>query len=167
MQMAWDMTGCTYDARQFCRFKHIQSFWLLLSFEKSVVLAQHAQDAFDDFDNELKGLPDDARAHLKQFCQNKNLEKLEYLLQQMFDCLLLRVAQPVDPNDQEAIDLKRISLRDILQGDRDAPLYCKEPDETLTEEDILTFPADILGKHIPDTWLAVLRELTQRRKEFQ
>ncbi|XP_048239631.1 E3 ubiquitin-protein ligase rnf213-alpha-like [Haliotis rufescens] len=161
-------TITSQKARQFCRFKHIQSLWLLLSFEKSVVLAQHAQDAFDDFDNELKeGLPDDARAHLKQFCQNKNLEKLEYLLQQMFDCLLLRVAQPVDPNDQEAIDLKRISLRDILQGDRDAPLYCKEPDETLTEEDILTFPADILGKHIPDTWLSVLRELTQRRKEFQ
>ncbi|XP_071112725.1 E3 ubiquitin-protein ligase rnf213-alpha-like isoform X2 [Haliotis cracherodii] len=161
-------TITSQKARQFCRFKHIQSLWLLLSFEKSVVLAQHAQDAFDDFDNELKeGLPDDARAHLKQFCQNKNLEKLEYLLQQIFDCLLLRVAQPVDPNDQEAIDLKRISLRDILQGDRDAPLYCKEPDETLTEEDILTFPADILGKHIPDTWLSVLRELTQRRKEFQ
>ncbi|XP_046558706.1 E3 ubiquitin-protein ligase RNF213-like [Haliotis rubra] len=143
-------TITSQKARQFCRFKHIQSLWLLLSFEKSVILAQHGQDAFDDFDNELKeGLPDDARAELKQFCQNKNLEKLEYLLQQMFDCFLLRVAQPVDPNDQDAIDLKSISLRDILQGDRDAPLYSKEPDETLTDEDIFSFPAVILGEAHP------------------
>ncbi|XP_071112375.1 E3 ubiquitin-protein ligase rnf213-alpha-like [Haliotis cracherodii] len=161
-------TITSQKARQFCRFKHVQSLWLLLSFKKSLVLAQNAEDAFAYLDSELKtDLPEEARAELKRFCQKKSPEKVECLLQTMFDCLLLRVAQPIDPYDEDAVDPKTMSLEGILQGDRDAPLYCKEPDETLTEEDILTFPADILGKHIPDTWLSVLRELTQRRKEFQ
>ncbi|XP_067673877.1 E3 ubiquitin-protein ligase rnf213-alpha-like [Haliotis asinina] len=161
-------TITSQKARQFCRFKHIQSLWLLLSFEKSRVLAQNAQDAFDYLDTEFKrDLPEEARTELKRFCQKKSPDKMECLLQAMFDCLLLRVAQPVDPYDEDAVDMKSMSLRDILQGDRDAPLYSKEPDDTLTDEDILTFPAVILGKHIPDSWLSILRELEKRRKEFQ
>ncbi|XP_046565361.1 E3 ubiquitin-protein ligase RNF213-like [Haliotis rubra] len=166
-------TITSQKVRQVCEFRHVQSLWLLLTFQKSVILAEHHQDPFSNLDSEHKvDLCEEERTNVLEFCQRKSPDKLEFLLQEMFDCLLLWVAVPADNSDGPSP--KSMSLKDLLQGHLDRSLNSDEglgtrsssTDQTLTEEDIDSLPPGIKGMHIPNTWLLLLQEISRRRKEM-
>ena len=57
------------------------------------------------------------------------------------------------------------SLRDIMLGNIDSPLYAEDPVETLIMEDIMKFPVDIKGCQATCAWLTVYKEIEDKRKQ--
>ena len=65
------------------------------------------KDAFDNLGPDMKEmLSDNQTDSLAMFCQHQTHNKLEFILQEIFDCILLRIAQPQSHQDEDAIDLK-------------------------------------------------------------
>ncbi|XP_041355042.1 uncharacterized protein LOC121372662 [Gigantopelta aegis] len=102
---------------------------------------------------------------LVQFCRHQILNKLEFVLQEIFDCILLRIAQPQAHRDEDAIDLKETSLRDIMYGDIGSPLYAVDPVETLVVDDVEKFPDDIKGNQATSAWLTLYKEIEDKKKQ--
>ncbi|XP_041355040.1 E3 ubiquitin-protein ligase RNF213-like [Gigantopelta aegis] len=159
-------TIASQKARQMCRFKHVQSLWLLLNLEKSQVLATHNQDAFDNLGPDMRKKLSDAQTNsLVRFCRHQILNKLEFVLQEIFDCILLRIAQPQAHYDEDTRDQKDMSLRDIMLGNIDSPLYDLDSVEKSVMEDITDFPDDIKGSQATEAWLTVYKEIEDMRRQ--
>ncbi|XP_041350668.1 E3 ubiquitin-protein ligase rnf213-alpha-like [Gigantopelta aegis] len=159
-------TIASQKARQVCKFKHVQSLWLFLNLEKSQVLAVHNQDAFDNLGPDMKKKLSDTQTNsLVWFCRHQILNKLEFVLQEIFDCILLRIAQPQAHYDEDTRDQKDMSLRDIMHGNIDSPLYDLDSVEKSVMEDITDFPDDIKGSQATEAWLTVYKEIEVIRRQ--
>ncbi|KAK7494871.1 hypothetical protein BaRGS_00013998, partial [Batillaria attramentaria] len=156
-------------AQQICSLGHVQSLWILLCHQRASILAAHRQDAFDSQEKELRvELSDDQEKELEKTCQRMSIERLELLLLQLFECIMLRLSEPRDQDDDTQPDNFR--LRDVLMSNLDSPLYEQEPVEIssglLTQEDLAAFPESLQGRHSTCTWLACHKHLAQKRQHL-
>ena len=58
------------------------------------------QDAFDSVEKELReDLTPEQGKELEAMCQHMSVERLELLLLQLFECIMLRLSEPRDQDD--------------------------------------------------------------------
>ncbi|XP_062572465.1 E3 ubiquitin-protein ligase rnf213-alpha-like [Saccostrea cucullata] len=159
-------------ARSSCVCKHAQSLWITLAMEKTKRQASHKEDAFEGVSGELRvDLHPDQRDIITSFCEELSVERLELLLDTLFECIMLTITVPKGTDDDD-LDMTKLSLRDTMIGYLSAPQYDLD----------LTYPGwmtDLVGR-IPnegenftkimnnqavDVWLFLYAIYSQKRIE--
>ncbi|KAK3585587.1 hypothetical protein CHS0354_036774 [Potamilus streckersoni] len=146
-------------AKQICQYQHAQSLWLLLSLEKNKQLALHNQMIFDGLPEQFhQQLSADVYAQVLTFLQQLSVERLELLLELMFECIVLVISVPQDPNDEDFVDTKEKKFKDYLL----ALMIEKEVELNLGFD---AFPDDILSKFCVATWTLAYQCLQKKKKQ--
>ncbi|XP_061169263.1 E3 ubiquitin-protein ligase RNF213-like isoform X1 [Saccostrea echinata] len=110
-------------ARSSCVCKHAQSLWITLAMEKTKRQASHKEDAFEGVASELRvDLHPDQRDIITMFCEELSIERLELLLETLFECIMLTITVPKGTDDDD-LDMSKLSLRDTMIGYLSAPQY--------------------------------------------
>ncbi|XP_062573630.1 E3 ubiquitin-protein ligase rnf213-alpha-like, partial [Saccostrea cucullata] len=110
-------------ARSSCMCKHTQSLWITLAMEKTKRQASHKEDAFEGVSGELRvDLLPDQRDIITTFCEELSVERLELLLETLFECIMLTITVPKGTDDDD-LDMTKLSLRDTMIGYLSAPQY--------------------------------------------
>ncbi|XP_062605532.1 E3 ubiquitin-protein ligase rnf213-alpha-like [Saccostrea cucullata] len=110
-------------ARSSCVCKHAQSLWMTLAMEKTKRQASHKEDAFEGVSGELRvDLLPDQRDVITSFCEELSIERLELLLETLFECIMLTITVPKGTDDDD-LDMTKLSLRDTMIGYLSAPQY--------------------------------------------
>ncbi|XP_076467024.1 E3 ubiquitin-protein ligase RNF213-like [Babylonia areolata] len=166
------MTRTIYSrkAQQLCQLTHVQSLWLVLCHQRAVILAAHHQDAFDSVERELReDLSEEQGMEVEGMCQHMSVERLELLLLQLFECIMLHLSEPHTQDDD--VRPENFKLRDMLTTNLEMPLYHTEPVEVrsglLTVSDLLTFPDSLQGRHATAAWMLCRAQLALRRQMLQ
>ncbi|KAK7107714.1 hypothetical protein V1264_015588 [Littorina saxatilis] len=160
-------TVYSHKAQQLCSLTHVQSLWVLLCYQRACILAAHQQDAFDSVERELReDLTPEQGKELEATCQRMSIERLELLLLQLFECIMLRLSEPRDQDDDT--QPAKFKLRDVLETNLEAPLYYTEPIEVisrlLTIQDLASFPDSLEGRHAAATWILCHAHLANKRQ---
>ncbi|XP_070190023.1 E3 ubiquitin-protein ligase rnf213-alpha-like [Littorina saxatilis] len=167
-------TLCSRKAQQLCKLAHVQSLWVLLCYQRACFLTAHYQEAFDTLRKELREeLTVEQGKELEAACQRMSIERLELLLLQLFECIMLRLSEPHDGGDDARPE--NFKLRDMLTSHLEYPLYHKEPVEVqsrmLTPEDLTegesAFPDSLRCCHAAVTWLLCHAHLANKRHQTQ
>ncbi|XP_070188878.1 E3 ubiquitin-protein ligase rnf213-alpha-like [Littorina saxatilis] len=162
----------SHKAKELCKLTHVQSLWVLLCYQRACILAAHNEEAFDTIDKELRTeLTAEQGDELKAACQRMSIDRLELLLLQLFECIMLRLSEPRDQDDDTRP--ANFKLRDVLTTNLETPLYHKEPVEIqqgmLTIEDLTeresAFPESLQGCHATNTWLQCHASLANKRQQ--
>ncbi|XP_060085808.1 E3 ubiquitin-protein ligase RNF213-like [Ylistrum balloti] len=160
-------------SRAVCQCQHVQCLWLTLAQEKTKRLAKHKKDVFDSLGEEFrKELSDQQRQSLQYFCDGLQADKVDFLMEFLFECIMLMIAIPQNQDDEDYIDILGQSLQDNLQGYLYSPMYDEEPilpdwmAEVITRLDIDN-GEKLLVSQCVDVWLFLFNALhikeTERR----
>ncbi|KAL3881512.1 hypothetical protein ACJMK2_027944 [Sinanodonta woodiana] len=146
-------------AKQICQYQHAKSLWLLLSLEKTKQLALHNQMIFDglpeQFHHQLSAeLTEQVMASL----QPLSLERLEVLLELMFECIILVISVQQNPDDEDYVDAKEKKFKDYLFA-----LVSEEEVELLGG--LVAFPDDVLSKFCVATWTLAYQCLQEKKRQ--
>ncbi|KAL8581509.1 hypothetical protein ACOMHN_042902 [Nucella lapillus] len=169
MTTALKMTRTVHSrkAQQLCQLTHVQSLWLVLCHQRASILAANQQDAFDGVEKELReDMTPEQGLEVERMCQSMSVERLELLLVQLFECIMLHLSEAQTQEDDTSP--KNYILRDILKTNLETPLYHTELVEVrsglLTPEDFLTFPETLRGRHATATWMLCRAQLNVKRQ---
>ncbi|XP_076466869.1 E3 ubiquitin-protein ligase rnf213-alpha-like [Babylonia areolata] len=169
MTKALKMTRTIFSrkAQQLCQLTHVQSLWLVLCHQRAIILAAHHQDAFDSVERELReDMSVEQGMEVERMCQQMSVERLELLLLQLFECIMLHLTEPHTQDDD--VRPENFKLRDVLMTNLDTPLYHTEPVEVrsglLSVNDLLTFPDSLQGRHATATWMLCRAQLAHKRQ---
>ncbi|KAK3096790.1 hypothetical protein FSP39_003301 [Pinctada imbricata] len=161
-------------ARQSSLCRHVQSLWLTLAMQKTKNQASYKHDTFEGVGDELReDLTEEQREVVRGFCEELQLEKLEVLLETLWECIMLRISVPQNPDDEDYIDTTKFSLRDVMIGYMDNPGYSTELDfpdwlkeltwsNRMPESDS---PNTILASQAVDSWLFLYSLYGQKSQE--
>ncbi|KAL3881508.1 hypothetical protein ACJMK2_027940, partial [Sinanodonta woodiana] len=98
-------------AKQICQYQHAKSLWLLLSLEKTKQLALHKQVIFDGLPEQFhQQLSAELVQQVMAYLQPLALERLGLLLDLMFECIILVISLPQNPDDEDYVDAKEKNL---------------------------------------------------------
>ncbi|XP_021342051.1 E3 ubiquitin-protein ligase rnf213-alpha-like, partial [Mizuhopecten yessoensis] len=115
-------------SRAVCQCQHVQCLWLTLAQEKTKCLAKHRKDVFDSLGDEFrKELSEQQRDYLQYFCDGLQTDKLDYLMELLFECIMLMIAIPQNQDDEDYIDILGQSLQQNLEGYLYSPMYDEDP----------------------------------------
>ncbi|KAK3585575.1 hypothetical protein CHS0354_036762 [Potamilus streckersoni] len=146
-------------AKQICQYQHAQSLWLLLSLEKTKQLALHNQVIFDGLPEQFhQQLSDELTEQVKIFLQPLSLERLELLLDLMFECIVLVISVPQNPDDEDYVDAKEKKFKDYML----ALMIEKELELTFGLD---AFPDDVLSKFCVATWTFTYQCLQEKKRQ--
>ncbi|XP_061169274.1 E3 ubiquitin-protein ligase rnf213-alpha-like [Saccostrea echinata] len=159
-------------ARSSCMCKHAQSLWITLAMEKTKRQASHKEDAFEGVASELRvDLQPDQRDIIKSFCEELSIERLELLLETLFECIMLTITVPKGTDDDD-LDMSKLSLRETLIGYVSAPQYDLDPnnpgwmmnfvEQIPNEGENFT---KIMNNQAVDVWLFLYAIYTQKQSE--
>jgi hypothetical protein len=138
-----------------CRLMHVESLWLLLSYMRSCMQADHGQDPFDTIEGKYtEKIPEDQIDRVKLGLHHINLETF---LPSLHECILFKVTIKQDPNHEDYVDNVDQPLNDVLHAYMEAKGLVTIP--ALTDG---RFPAEIKLKHCVDTW-RMAHKLTRRQ----
>ncbi|KAL3881537.1 hypothetical protein ACJMK2_027969, partial [Sinanodonta woodiana] len=144
------------SAKLYCQYRHVKSLWLLLSLEKTKILAKHKEMIFDGIPEDFhQPLTPELRKALKEYLQHLPLKGLIPLLELMFECIVLVISVPQNPDDEDYVDAKEKKFGDYLQ----ALLYDKE-----IEVPLENFPEEALSKYCVSTWELAYRTLQEKER---
>ncbi|KAK7465937.1 hypothetical protein BaRGS_00037515, partial [Batillaria attramentaria] len=151
-------------ARQHCCLKHVQSLWLLLCLERARILAANHQEAFDDQGEHLrKDLTEEQKQDLQEALSRSSRERLDVLLQQIFECIMLRLMQQTEEGYASP---DNYSLRWLVLDNSEYPQYAEDPEEkqqeVLTEYDLRKFPDSVTASQAISVWLLLHAHLSGR-----
>ncbi|KAK7478894.1 hypothetical protein BaRGS_00029875, partial [Batillaria attramentaria] len=154
-------------AQQMCSLRHVQSLWILMCHQRASILAAHQQAAFDN--EELREeLSVDQGMELEKMCMELSIERLELLLLQLFECIMLRLSEPPDQDD--GTQPETFKLRDLLRSNLENPLYSVEPVEVrsglLTADSLDAVPQSLEGRHAMTAWLICHAQLLHKRQQL-
>ncbi|PVD28712.1 hypothetical protein C0Q70_11306 [Pomacea canaliculata] len=157
----------SHKAQQLCCLKHIQSLWVVLCHQRASILSAHKEDAFDSDTSLQEELTEDQKKEVKDMCQAMSVERLELLLLHLFECIMLRLSEPVDQEDD--VNPENFVLHDVLESNLEYPLYQVEPVEVrsqlLTSQHLSSFPVSLKGCHSKQTWLLCHSQLRAKRQQ--
>ncbi|KAK3585590.1 hypothetical protein CHS0354_036776 [Potamilus streckersoni] len=146
------------SAKLYCQYRHVKSLWLLLSLEKTKILAKHKEVIFDGIPEDLhQPLTSDLEKALKEYLQHLPLKCFVPLLELMFECIVLVISVPQNPDDEDFVDAKEKKFGDYLQ----VLLYDIEMDVPLQLEN---FPQEVLSKYCVSTWELAYRTLQHKER---
>ncbi|KAK3585576.1 hypothetical protein CHS0354_036763 [Potamilus streckersoni] len=146
-------------AKQICQYQHSKSLWLLLSLEKTKQLALHNQMIFDGLPEQFhQQLSTELVEKVMTFLQPLSLERLELLLDLMFECIVLVISVPQNPDDEDYVDAKEKKFKDYLLA-----LMIEEEAELLGG--LNAFPDDILSKFCVATWTLTYQCLQEKKRQ--
>ncbi|KAL5009497.1 hypothetical protein ScPMuIL_011802, partial [Solemya velum] len=161
LKMEWPIES--QKARQRCKFCHVRSLWFLLSMEKSKRLTQHGKNAFEDVDDDfIIPLPSDLKESLDECMRSVSLEKIEVLLQLIFECIILQIAIPQNVDDEDYVDTRSQRLCDTISGYVDILEDDSHAKWWMTFH--TQFPQDILGQHAIATWETVFHSFQDKHQ---
>ncbi|XP_021363666.1 E3 ubiquitin-protein ligase rnf213-alpha-like isoform X2 [Mizuhopecten yessoensis] len=107
-----------------CQCQHVQCLWLTLAQEKTKCQAKHKKDVFDSLGDEFrKELSEQQQDYLQCFCDGLQTDKLDYLMELLFECIMLMIAIPQNQDDEDYIDILGQSLQQNLEGYLYSPMY--------------------------------------------
>ncbi|KAL3881517.1 hypothetical protein ACJMK2_027949 [Sinanodonta woodiana] len=144
-------------ARQICQYRHAQSLWLLLSLEKNKQLALHNQMIFDGLPEQFhQQLSAELSEEVMTFLESLSLERLELLLELMFECIILVISVPQKTEDEDYVDIKEKKFKDYLLAltiEKELPFGLD------------TFPDDVLSKFCVSTWIFTYQCLQEKKRQ--
>ncbi|KAK3588410.1 hypothetical protein CHS0354_015930 [Potamilus streckersoni] len=144
------------SAKLYCQYKHVKSLWLLLSLEKTKILAKHKEMIFDGIPVDFhQPLTPELRKALKEYLQHLPLKGLIPLLELIFECIVLVISVPQNPEDEDFVDTKEKKFVDYLQvllsdNEMEVPLQ--------------NFPLEVLSKYCVSTWELAYRTLQDKER---
>ncbi|KAL3881535.1 hypothetical protein ACJMK2_027967, partial [Sinanodonta woodiana] len=146
------------SAKLYCQYRHVKSLWLLLSLEleKSKILAKHNEMIFDGIPEDFhQPLAEEDRKALKEYLQHLPLKCLIPLLELMFECIVLFISVPHNPDNKDFTKERRFG--DYLQE-----LF----DDREMEVDIQLqkFPPEVLSKCCVSAWELTYTILRDKEK---
>nr|XP_034331576.1 E3 ubiquitin-protein ligase rnf213-alpha [Crassostrea gigas] len=159
-------------ARSSCQCKHAQSLWITLAMEKTRRQASHKEDAFEGVVTELREELNAAQRDLiTSMCEEISLERLDLLLEILFECIMLTITVPKGTDDDD-VDMAKLSLQDTLLGYISAPQYDLDLNYPgWTNVIIERIPNEgagftaILNNQAVDTWLFLYALFTVKQSE--
>eukprot|EP00105_Crassostrea_gigas_P007930 XP_011422347.1 PREDICTED: E3 ubiquitin-protein ligase rnf213-alpha isoform X2 [Crassostrea gigas] len=159
-------------ARSSCQCKHAQSLWITLAMEKTRRQASHKQDAFEGVVTELREELNAAqRDMITTLCEDISLERLDLLLEILFECIMLTITVPKGTDDDD-LDMAKLPLRDTLLGYISAPQYDLDLNYPGWTNDVIErIPNEgagftpILNNQAVDTWLFLYALFTVKQSE--
>eukprot|EP00105_Crassostrea_gigas_P007927 XP_011422344.1 PREDICTED: E3 ubiquitin-protein ligase rnf213-alpha [Crassostrea gigas] len=159
-------------ARSSCQCKHAQSLWITLAMEKTRRQASHKEDAFEGVVTELREELNAAQRDLiTSMCEEISLERLDLLLEILFECIMLTITVPKGTDDDD-VDMAKLPLQDTLIGYISAPQYDLDLNYPgWTNEIIERIPNEgagftpILNNQAVDTWLFLYALFTVKQSE--
>ncbi|KAK3098458.1 hypothetical protein FSP39_019662 [Pinctada imbricata] len=99
------------------RCKHVQSLWLTLAQLKTTYQTCYRQESFENISKEFrKDLTDNQRSMVETFTVDLIPERLAVILDILFECIVLTISIPQNPDDDDYRDMTKQSLRDELIG---------------------------------------------------
>ncbi|KAL8623378.1 hypothetical protein ACOMHN_065912 [Nucella lapillus] len=162
-------TVCSRKAQQLCCLKHLQSLWIVFCHQRASILASHRQDAFDSLEREFReDLTEEQEVGVEVMCQLISVDRLELLLLQLFECIVLRLSEPREQDDDTRPE--NFKLREMVEMNLEVPLYSKEPVEIesglLTSANLDLLPDSLQGRHASATWTLCHHHLSKKRQLF-
>ncbi|KAL3881532.1 hypothetical protein ACJMK2_027964, partial [Sinanodonta woodiana] len=109
-------------AQQVCQYRHTKSLWLLLSLEKTKMIAFHNQVIFDAVPEQFhEQLSPVLQGQMMTFLQPMSIERHDILIELMFECIILVISVPQNPDAEDYVDTKdnnkeRINCLNKCQG---------------------------------------------------
>ncbi|KAL3881507.1 hypothetical protein ACJMK2_027939 [Sinanodonta woodiana] len=147
-------------AKQICQYQHAKSLWLLLSLEKTKQLALHKQVIFDGLPEQFhQQLSAELVQQVMAYLQPLALERLGLLLDLMFECIILVISLPQNPDDEDYVDAKEKKFKDYMF----ALMTEKDPEFHVAGLD--SFPDDVLSKFCVATWTLTYQCLEQKKRQ--
>ncbi|KAL3881510.1 hypothetical protein ACJMK2_027942 [Sinanodonta woodiana] len=147
-------------AKQICQYQHAKSLWLLLSLEKTKQLAHHNQVVFDGLPEQFhEDLSAELTEQVMASLQPLSLERLELLLDLMFECIVLVISVQQNPDDEDYVDAKEKKFKDYMF----ALMTEKDPEFHVAGLD--SFPDDVLSKFCVATWTLTYQCLEQKKRQ--
>ncbi|KAL3881513.1 hypothetical protein ACJMK2_027945, partial [Sinanodonta woodiana] len=146
-------------ARQICQYRHAQSLWLLLSLEKNKQLALHNQVIFDGLPEQFhEQLGAELMEQVGTFLQPLSLEKLGFLLELMFECIVLVISVPQNQDNEDYVDAKEKKFKDYL-------LALMSGKEVELHFGLDAFPDNVLSKFCVSTWTLVYQRMQEKKRQ--
>ncbi|XP_061169142.1 E3 ubiquitin-protein ligase RNF213-like [Saccostrea echinata] len=154
----------TQKVKMSCQCKHAQALWIALTLTKTKNQSCFQEDTFEGISGDFrKEMDEKERKALQNMCKDKeiSLEKINCLVDMMFECISLQITIPAD----EEFDMASLSLRDTLMEYSQAPCYDipqKVQDTPDVTDLIQKIPASILNTKAIDVWLCVYTIYTEK-----
>lgn len=156
-------------AQQHACLKNVQSLWVFLCFVRASILAEHRQDPFEaEGENLREQLDKTQELELKAMCKKMSSDRLELLLLNMFECIILRLCQPRELDDDTNV-ADSVLRQELVYHIDESPFYKVRPVELengmLVGADLATynFPESLHGRHAAATWLVCHGQLSSKR----
>ena len=160
-------------AEQASKCKHTMSLWITLALERAKFLAKYDKKAFEGIsDNFKKPLTEEQRQAIEEILNKLPVEQIDILVELIFECIVLKIDVPQNKDDEDYVDMSKISLRDALIGYLDVCPY----EEELTIDDSLmaaigqlpsdtTDPLRVLTAHSVEIWNLVYQVFTNKQRQ--
>nr|KAG5687644.1 hypothetical protein BaRGS_008127 [Batillaria attramentaria] len=121
-------------------------------------------EAFDDQGEHLrKDLTEEQKQDLQEALSRSSRERLDVLLQQIFECIMLRLMQQTEEGYASP---DNYSLRWLVLDNSEYPQYAEDPEEKqqeeLTEYDLRKFPDSVTASQAISVWLLLHAHLSGR-----
>ncbi|KAK3610844.1 hypothetical protein CHS0354_015701 [Potamilus streckersoni] len=142
------------SAKLYCQYRHVKSLWLLLSLEKTKILAQHKEMIFDGIpENFHQPLTQEQKKTLSDYLQPLPLKCLIPLLEFMFECIVLYISVHQNPDGKDK-ETRFVDYLQVFFDDREIEAHIQ----------LQNFPPQVLSKCCVSAWELTYTILRDKEK---